>query len=335
MLRRHAVYMAIQSVSLVALRAFEAVGRLGGIRRAAATLSVSHAIVSRHLQAIEAKAGTILFDREAGRLTTAGAAYHARISVAFAEISAATAGLIAARADRLVIGCAPGLASLWLSARLTHFGGVRDAPVVELHAFDNAPPLGGEGVDGDIRYCFDDAQTQSVRNIRQIELARPGVFPVTTPKLASTIRPRLATPADLTALPLIEEGDGRDWRLWLLKKGVTAPTTRIVASYGHAHLALAAARAGQGIALGNPFLLADDLATGRLVPLSAENGAFSPIPLGAYVLRAHAIRWANPAFTRFRRWLVREFASVTSSQATFTEPPSQPTWHGNASPRSD
>jgi DNA-binding transcriptional LysR family regulator len=36
-----------------ALRAFDAIGRRGGIRRAAEELGISHAIVSRHLAALE------------------------------------------------------------------------------------------------------------------------------------------------------------------------------------------------------------------------------------------------------------------------------------------
>ena len=79
--RPHLAYTPAMPRPLVppfaALRAFEAVGRLGGIRRAAEDLGTSHSIVSRHLQALEALTGAPLVDRKAGRLTEAGARYHA------------------------------------------------------------------------------------------------------------------------------------------------------------------------------------------------------------------------------------------------------------------
>ncbi len=66
------------------LRAFEAVGRLSGIRRAAQDLQLDHAVVSRHLRTLEEWAGTPLIARQNGRsvLTDEGVRYHARISAA-------------------------------------------------------------------------------------------------------------------------------------------------------------------------------------------------------------------------------------------------------------
>jgi LysR family transcriptional regulator, glycine cleavage system transcriptional activator len=294
--------------SLIALRAFESIGRLGGIRRAAAALGVSHAIVSRHLKAVEELVAVPLFDREAGRLTRVGEEYHARISAAFSEIASATAALTASRADRLVIGCAPGLALLWLTERLARFGGgsFKDAPIVELRSLDTAPDPAADQVDGDIRYQYGHDRDRG-RDYRSIELGRPPVFPVAAPALVAALKKRPLIPADLIALSLIEEGDGSDWKLWLAAKGIEQSPVKVVAHYGHAHLALAAARAGQGIALGNRNLLGDDLVSGRLVALEPGNPAFAAVPLGAYVFRAHRSRWSEPALARFRRWLLAEF----------------------------
>src|SRR3546814_17482671 len=68
--------------SMAALLAFEAVGRLGGIRRAAKELMIDHAVVSRHVRALEAWTGAKLIERDgnsAYRLTPRGLAYHAQI----------------------------------------------------------------------------------------------------------------------------------------------------------------------------------------------------------------------------------------------------------------
>ncbi|MBK6491325.1 MAG: LysR family transcriptional regulator [Sphingomonadales bacterium] len=48
---------------MAALRAFEAVGRLGGVRRAAKELSIDHAVVSRHVRSLEAWVGIPLVVR--------------------------------------------------------------------------------------------------------------------------------------------------------------------------------------------------------------------------------------------------------------------------------
>jgi DNA-binding transcriptional LysR family regulator len=78
--------------SFGSLKAFELIGRLGGIRKAAIALGIDHAAVSRHLRNLEDWAGTPLLDRcrgESTRLTPIGVRYHTRISAALCEIASA------------------------------------------------------------------------------------------------------------------------------------------------------------------------------------------------------------------------------------------------------
>jgi DNA-binding transcriptional LysR family regulator len=75
------------------LRAFDRVGRLGGIRKAAHSLQISHAIVSRHMAALETFLGVTLYNRRTGELTEAGRRYHARISAAISDMEAATSAV--------------------------------------------------------------------------------------------------------------------------------------------------------------------------------------------------------------------------------------------------
>jgi DNA-binding transcriptional LysR family regulator len=310
--------MAQLPISLSAIRAFEAIGRLGGIRRAAAALGVSHAIVSRHLKTVEAQTGVILFDRGGGRLTAAGSMYHSRISRAFAEIHGATNDLTALRGDRFVIGCVPGLASQWLTPRLAHFSPGYNSPVVELLALDDRPDLASHEIDGEIRYSVDihrNASQGPARNVRELQLARPPVLPVTSPSLAQELGLGAKCLTDLATLPLLDEGAGEEWRLWLAAKGVNLTPKNIVARYGQAHLTLAAARAGQGIALSNPYLLGDDIASGRLVALGSLNSAFSPMICGAYVFRTRRALWTNPIVERFRKWLLGELSQTQLKMA--------------------
>jgi DNA-binding transcriptional LysR family regulator len=114
---------------------------------------------------------------------------------------------------------------------------------------------------------------------------------------------------------LLDEGAGEEWRLWLAAKGVNLTPKNIVARYGQAHLTLAAARAGQGIALSNPYLLGDDIASGRLVALGSLNSAFSPMICGAYVFRTRRALWTNPIVERFRKWLLGELSQTQLKMA--------------------
>lgn len=78
------------------LRAFDAIARLGGVRKAAQYLCRDHAVVSRHLRAIEDWTGTKLIQRTpAGSvLTEDGLRYHRDIASALDLIARATVDLI-------------------------------------------------------------------------------------------------------------------------------------------------------------------------------------------------------------------------------------------------
>ncbi|HZV10484.1 MAG TPA: LysR family transcriptional regulator, partial [Novosphingobium sp.] len=174
-----------------ALRAFAAVGEVGGIRKAADALSISHAIVSRHISALEAELGMLLLDRRSGQLTEAGQAYHARISAAIGEMEEATRALRASRGGVLTIWCSPGLSLLWLARRLPDFAaraqGALGRPVIDLRSTDSEPHFERNEADGDIRYLFDNDPATSLRGVRTDELARPPVFPVAAPELLARL----------------------------------------------------------------------------------------------------------------------------------------------------
>src|ERR1700749_1499008 len=78
---------------LNALRAFEAAGRLGSFKEAAAELHVTHGAVSQHVRALEEWLGASLFERHNRRvaLTPAAKAYLAEIGPLFEQLSQATA----------------------------------------------------------------------------------------------------------------------------------------------------------------------------------------------------------------------------------------------------
>ena len=291
-----------------ALRAFEAVGRLGGIRRAAQALGLDHAVVSRHLRGLEERLGVQLVRRSKGSvtLTPEGARFHARVSTAIAELMSATAAAMQAGADRrLRIHCVPGLASQWLMSRLTGFQTTHPDIELELQSSHQSPDFARDEADADIRYVAgsDPAPATGVREgLRRIELARPAVLAVASPTLLASLPPVRAA-VDLPKLPLLHEEDEAQWRAWLAAYGVQPTEPLRGPRLWPAQITLEAARRGQGIALANRLLLTEDLAAGRLAIVWPAAGGADEVALGAYVFTARADRWQSPAVARFRRWV--------------------------------
>ena len=293
------------------LRAFEAVGRLGGIRRAALALNLDHAVVSRHLRALEEWAGVPLINRqrEARILTQTGARYHQRITRALEEIAQASAELISIRNDRVLrIWCMPGLALSWLTARLPGFQALVPEVELALRPYDTSPDFTLCEADVDIHYFtgLEPLQLAVNSGARRIEIARPDVFPVASPKWVRAARP-IGRIEDLLQAPLLHEESDAHWRSWFSACGVGCPDSLPGPRLWQAHLAIEAARHGQGVALANPFLLGDDLSTGRLVPV-LDKHLGGRVQLGAYAFTARADRWQYPAVAELRRWLLVEIA---------------------------
>jgi DNA-binding transcriptional LysR family regulator len=297
-----------------ALRAFEAVGRLGGIRRAALDLKLDHTVVSRHLRALEEWAGVPLVNRRRdGRLLTdAGAQFHKRISLALQEIAQASADLLVIRGNQLLrIWCMPGLALHWLTARLPHFQALHPEVELSLRPSERSPDFASHEAEVDIRYLYGDAQIDpSVVSgtARRLRLACPEVFPVASPAFAASLQP-LDAPRDLMKATLIHEEDDEYWRSWFAVHEVSRTGHIAGLRLWHAQQAIEAARRGQGIALVNTFLVGDDLASGSLVRLF-QPGTTPWVELGAYVFAARADRWQSRAIADFRRWLRAEMSQT-------------------------
>jgi LysR family transcriptional regulator, glycine cleavage system transcriptional activator len=290
------------------LRAFEAVGRLGGVRRAAQAMGLDHAVVSRHLRALEDWAGTQLIDRARGNpvLTAEGARFHARITAAIGELQQASAELVRRNEPGVLkIWCVPGLASEWLTSRLDLFQAANPGLGIELHPTDTSPDFSRYEADVDIRYINGHAPISAMRitgGVRRFEISRPAVLAVASPACAATMRP-VMTPADLLSAPLLHEESCAQWRAWFNAHGVPVESELLGPRLWHAHLTLDAARRGRGVALANGFLLGDDLETGRLVSVLMPSSQHSEIALGAYAFAARADRWHAATVSAFRRWL--------------------------------
>ena len=290
-----------------ALRAFEAVGRLGGVRMAAQALHLDHAVVSRHVRSLETWIGCKLIERQNGaqRLTSDGRRYLERLSGAIGEIAGATREVMHRDNDlRLTVWCAPGLASLWLTDRLLDFQQTNPEFDLELRPTDTPPDFTRGEADVDIRYRTAPAAPPA-EGLQAVEIARLPVLPVASRSCLAAIGPML-DPADLLNAPLLHEESFEQWRWWFAQHGVDAAAHLGGPRLWHAHLTVESARRGRGVALATPFLLGDDLTSGRLVRVLRRPEP--ALAVGAYVLTARHDRWRRPAIARFRLWLLREAA---------------------------
>ncbi|WP_408591895.1 LysR substrate-binding domain-containing protein [Novosphingobium sp.] len=292
-----------------ALRAFEVVGRLGGVRRAASALLIDHTVVSRHLKALEEWLGIALFERQGGKLilTEAGSRYHARISGAILDVISATRDIMAdGRIEDVRLWCIPGFATQWLSDQLAAFERTRPGFQVELRPTDYAANLAQFEADIDIRYYGDDwGPKADGPGLKVLELARPPLMIVTSPALADGLS-AMSSAQDLLSAPLLHEENGEQWRAWLIRNGATPRGPLAGPLLWHAHLAIAAARQGRGLALANRYLVAADLERGDLVEFAVPGT--QPEAIGAYYLVARADRWNQPAVAKLRQFLVEQAA---------------------------
>jgi len=302
--------MADRLPSLNALRTFECVARHLSVTKAAGELHVTPAAVSLQIKALEADLGAKLVRRD-GRslvLTDAGRAGLADLGAGFDRLARAARAMRPDRDRRmLTVSVDPSFAATWLVKRLERFKRARPAVDVRIHASMDFADFARDGVDVAIRYGMGYYPGLDV-----VRLFDDEVFPVCTPALMNGARP-LREPGDLRRHTLLHvdwmphTGEWPDWSSWLRAAGVDDIDAGRGLRFSDESMALQAAVQGQGVALGNTALVADDLAAGRLVwPF-----ALCLPTMFAYYVVCPEGRADEPTITAFRDWLLAEGASST------------------------
>lgn len=281
--------------NLVALRAFVAAAQWQSITRAADELAVTHAAVSRHVRNLETDLGVKLFVRRHRRivLTGPGRLYFEALRPAFDTIARATDHLgLATRQARIRLAVDPPFAVRWLLARIGDFRRNYQNIEIDLIPDNDVAELPHPGVDAAIHYG---PGPQARDGVDLLMTER--VFPVCHPALPSG-DPPLKAPRDLVRHRLLHEFTTEWWQRWLKAAGVTDVDLKAGPVFHDAHLALEAAAAGEGIAMGDDIIAADDLARGRLIR------PFATFYVGDsyWLLRDPSIPF--PALEAFRAWLM-------------------------------
>jgi len=287
---------------LNAVRAFDAVARLGSVRAAADELAVTPAAVSQQLRVLEAHLGLALTQRQ-GRglaLTDSGRTWHGEIARHLRAIALAAERVRPGR--RVVqVTVVQSFGSRWLMPRLTKF--TAREPEIEVR-IDASPVLADFARDPFDLAIREGRGNYDTELVRLFELA---FYPVASPKVARTIRRRNGT-LDWSRARLLHEVSYDYWPDWISMAEADDVDVARGLFFSHTMLALDAAVEGQGVALAPPPLAERELARGALEVI--DNRPFVP-GTGIYLCwPRRQLRSLSNAATAFRDWVIEE-AKVT------------------------
>ena len=288
--------LPLSALPLNALRAVEAVGRLGSLAAASSELNITVSAVSQHLQKAEERLGVSLFDRASGNLalTDSGRALLPRLTSGFGEIGNGVAALQRDDGRVLTVTMGPAFASGWFVPRLSRFTQAHPDLQLRLVASVDVIDLARSDIDVAIRLG-----TGEWTGLHCEHLLDQSIFPVATPDWASQV----GSPADLAHVPAIQDaGSSIGWADWFVAAGVANPPRLNGPIFSDPVLAFEATLAGQGAMLAWSLIASDALADGRLVrPFNSSISANS-----AYWFVSTVDKARRPKVRALREWLAAE-----------------------------
>ena len=289
---------------LTALRAFEAAARHLSFKHAAAELSLTPTAISHQIRQLEDHLGVRLFVRGTRRvdLTPAGQALFPALHDGFDAIAHAVQVVRPRTQPRaLVLSTTMAFASRWLLQRLARFAADHPDIALHLHTSDEPVDLQGGAAQLAVRYG-----PGSYPGLKCVPLLPSRFAPVCAPGLG------VCDPEDLARVPLIgfewfrRDAATPDWPLWFERAGRAALPRQLHFS-DEVH-AIQAAIAGQGVALVNLALVAEEVHSGMLrQPFGPE------LPGHPFHLAWAAAQDGDPDITIVRDWLLGEAMKDASS----------------------
>lgn len=279
--------------SLPSLLALEALDRLGSASAAAQELNLTQGAVSRQLQVMAEQLGVQLTTRDQGRLALTPAArdFVTTARRALQELAEASLTLRAnPGGGALNLAILPAFGMHWLAPRLAQFARQHAEVTVNLSTRLRPFDFATSTFDAAIHYGRQDWPGASY-----LKLMDEDVLAVAAPGLS----PPLASPAEVLNLPLLQlQSRPGDWARWLAHHGHNGPRPPAMLFDQFATMQQAAIH-GLGAAILPLYLIEDDLAQGRLIPL---HGA--PIPAqGAYYLVWPTARPQRAPLASFIAWI--------------------------------
>lgn len=282
--------------SIQALRALEALDRLGSVTAAAEELAQTQSAVSRQLKSLEDSLGAPMLLRQGRhvRLTPEAAAYAARVRAALHQIAQASVRLaVNPVGGSLSLAILPTFGMRWLVPRLAEFARLHPEVTINLSTRLKPFNFASEAFDAAIHFGEPDWPGTGALRLRG-----EAVLPVAAPDLLDRAGP-VAAPEEVARLPLLHiETRPHAWAEWFAAHGVEnmRPGGTM---YDQFATITQAALHGLGVALLPDYLAEQDLATGRLVTVWGGRTVMK----GAYYLVWPEANARDPALAIFRNWL--------------------------------
>lgn len=284
---------------LHALRAFDAVARLGGVRAAAAALFVTPGAVTQQLRTLEQYFGLALVERQ-GRgivVTEAGRTLHMNTSRHLRAIAAASDS-VRLQHSRVRVTAAQSVAVRWLVPHLKKFSRVH--PDIEVLVDANPQVLDLRAGAWDI--ALREGEGRYAEHQSELLFA-VDVVPVATPDYAQRELRIMRT--RWRKARLLHDVGNPLWQRWL-DMAHASPSDDIPGMYfSNTAMAIAAAVDSQGVALVTPFLVRQELANGTLVVLDSRPLVTG---IGIYAVWPEQDDMSRSAARVFRQWLLAEAA---------------------------
>lgn len=263
-------FMRLNSNALASMRFFEAAARLLSFTRAGAELCVTASAVSHQVKYLEDSLGCKLFYRlpKQIKLTEEGEKLAATAERSLRELDQRAAEVVASRRSAVGIRLrtGPSFALRWLVPRLSTLRARN--PQIGLRiigAYGHIDPA-HRNFDLAVEFRPDDLPA-----LRTEVLMEEYLFPVCSPEYIAQ-HGFLKTPPDLARCTLLHDGDpwefaseDAEWKHWLREAGAHEVESSRGMFFTLSNMAIEAALAHQGVALGRASLVADLLAARRLV----------------------------------------------------------------------
>jgi LysR family glycine cleavage system transcriptional activator len=260
----------LNSTALASLRFFEAAARLLSFRRAAAELSVTQGAVSHQIKYLEGSLGCKLFYRlpKQVQLTEEGQKLAEVVKRSLQELDRAAEAVVASRRSAIEVRLrtGPSFALRWLVPRL--------GKLYARHPKIKVRVIAAYGYFDPVHRDFDVAVEflqGSLSALHTEVLLEEYLVPVCTPEYLSR-HDVLKEPADLGRCTLLHDGDAwqsasedAEWRHWLDGVGALDVDSSQGQFFTLANVAIEAALAHQGVAMGRASLIEELLASGTLV----------------------------------------------------------------------
>ncbi|GAB2951051.1 LysR substrate-binding domain-containing protein [Hafnia psychrotolerans] len=293
--------------SSTALQAFDAAARHGNFARAAEELSLTEGAISRQIARLESLLNCRLFDRTGSRvkLNPVGARYAHQIRETLERLDRDTQYIMGLPegSKNLDIAVLPTFSSRWLIPRLNGFRSLHPDITLNIAARTDPFILTGSGFDAAVHFDH-----PAWAGMRMDFLFQETLVPVCHPALLTEKN----VYDQLNELPRIHRRQNPEaWHNYAKESGIIIDNPAQGVRYDLHEMAIAAALAGQGVAMVPRMYVEKELRGGALVAPWPESECLSkkfclvkPVETGIN----------EPALQDFERWLLAEITDGSMTE---------------------